>query len=64
METLLQNGYTHSSDNPKSKNMETKIFKTLQNIQTKWINMFSSNNVILEEEFKTLLIKMAQDFYY
>jgi hypothetical protein len=44
--------------------METKVFKILQNIQTKWINMFSSNNVILEEEFKTLLIKMAQDFYY
>ncbi len=34
--------------------METKVFKILQNIQTKWINMFSSNNVILEEEFKTL----------
>lgn len=47
----------------KSKNMETKVFKILQNIQTKWINMFSPNNVILEE-FKTLLIKMAQDFYY
>jgi hypothetical protein len=42
--------------------METKVFKILQNIKTR-INMFSPNNVILEE-FKTVLIKMAQDFYY
>lgn len=42
--------------------METKVFKIVQNIKTKWINMFSPNKVILEE-FKTLLVKMAHDFF-
>lgn len=43
--------------------MKTKVFKILQNIKTKWINIFYPNKVILEE-FKTLLVKMAQDFHY
>lgn len=43
--------------------MKTKVFKILQNIKTKWINMFFPHKVILGE-FKTLLVKMAQDFYY
>jgi len=43
--------------------MKIKVFKISQNIKTKWINMFSPNKVILKE-LKTLLVKMAQDFYY
>ncbi len=43
-----------------TKIMETKGYKFFHIIKIKWINMVAPSKVILEE-FKTLLVKMAQD---
>jgi len=41
--------------------METKGFNILWNIKTWWINMVALFKVVLEE-FKTHIVKMAQNF--
>jgi len=68
-EALLVGVYKYFNHSPKrnlerfevmAKVMETKHFKILCNIKTKWINMVVPSKVVLEE-FKTLLVKMAKD---
>jgi hypothetical protein len=69
IEALLVGVYKYFNHSPKrnlerfevmAKIMETKRFKILCNIKTKWINMVVPSKVVLEE-FKTLLVKMAKD---
>jgi hypothetical protein len=43
-----------------AKVMETKGFKILRNIKTKWINIVALSKVVLEE-FLILLVKMVKD---
>jgi hypothetical protein len=68
-ETLLVGVYKYFNHSPKRnlerfevmvKAMETKRFKILCNIKTKWIYMVVPSKVVLEE-FKTLLVKMVED---
>jgi hypothetical protein len=62
---VVQGIYTYLSHNPKQslerwklvEVMETKDFKILWNIRSKWISMISLSKVAFEE-FKTLIIKM------
>jgi len=67
IEALLASVYTYFNHSPKrnlersklAKVMETKGFKILCNIKTRWISMVAFSKVVLEE-FKILLVKMAK----